>query len=39
MGYINREELRKLAQGMAYNAYGDYLLRLLDEPSLGLNAG
>jgi glucose-1-phosphate thymidylyltransferase len=39
MGYINREELRKLAQGMAYNAYGDYLLRLLDEPPLGLNAG
>lgn len=39
MGYINEEELRKLVQGMANNAYGDYLLRLLDEPLLGLNAG
>jgi len=39
MGYINGEELRKLVQGMAHNAYGDYLLRLLDEPPLGLYAG
>lgn len=39
MGYITGEELRKLAQGMANNAYGGYLLRLLDEPLPGLNAG
>ena len=31
MGYIDDKQLRQLAQGMADNSYGHYLLRLLDE--------
>lgn len=31
MGYIGAEELRFLAKKMAYNGYGAYLLRLLEE--------
>ena len=34
MGYIDTEQLRKLGAAMAKNAYGRYLLRLLDEPAL-----
>ena len=32
MGYIASDELRQIANGMANNSYGSYLLRLLDEP-------
>lgn len=39
LGYISAEALKKLAEGMANNEYGSYLLRLLDEPMLDLNAG
>jgi glucose-1-phosphate thymidylyltransferase len=31
MGYISVEKLRALAEKMAYNGYGAYLLRLLEE--------
>jgi glucose-1-phosphate thymidylyltransferase len=31
LGYIGAEQLRSLAQEMAHNGYGNYLLRLLDE--------
>ena len=30
-GYINKEQLTKLAQPLAKNQYGKYLLRLLEE--------
>jgi glucose-1-phosphate thymidylyltransferase len=31
MGYIDREQLRRVAQVMEKNEYGQYLLRLLEE--------
>jgi glucose-1-phosphate thymidylyltransferase len=31
MGYINKEELIKLAQPLKKNDYGQYLLRLAEE--------
>ncbi|NIM93305.1 MAG: glucose-1-phosphate thymidylyltransferase RfbA [Anaerolineales bacterium] len=36
LGYINAEQVREMANGMANNSYGQYLLRLLDEPVPGL---
>jgi glucose-1-phosphate thymidylyltransferase len=30
MGFIDRPQLRQLAQAMAQNAYGQYLLRLVE---------
>ena len=30
MGFIDREQLRALGQGVAQNSYGEYLLRLAD---------
>jgi len=30
-GYIGREQLRSLGEGLKKNEYGQYLLRLLDE--------
>ncbi len=35
MGYIDSGELRKIANKMANNSYGAYLLRLLDDPFPG----
>ena len=31
MGYINRDQLRELAQPLKKNDYGQYILRLVDE--------
>jgi hypothetical protein len=31
MGFIDDAQLRKLAEGMAANGYGRYLVRLLEE--------
>jgi glucose-1-phosphate thymidylyltransferase len=31
MGFISREELRRLAKVLRHNSYGEYLLQLLDE--------
>ncbi|MCB5816545.1 glucose-1-phosphate thymidylyltransferase, partial [Lacticaseibacillus paracasei] len=31
MGYINRDQLRELAQPLKKNDYGQYILRLADE--------
>jgi glucose-1-phosphate thymidylyltransferase len=31
MGYISREQLRKLAEALRSNQYGEYLLRLFEE--------
>jgi glucose-1-phosphate thymidylyltransferase len=39
LGYIDGEELKMLALEMKNNEYGTYLLKLLDEPMPGLNAG
>ena len=33
MGYIDQTQIRKLAERMKNNEYGQYLLRILDEPS------
>ena len=33
MGFITGEQLRCLGQALSKSGYGDYLLRLLDEPS------
>jgi glucose-1-phosphate thymidylyltransferase len=33
-GFISREQLRSLAQGMGSNGYGSYLLRMADENNL-----
>jgi glucose-1-phosphate thymidylyltransferase len=35
LGYISAEQLRILAEEVACNGYGTYLLRLLDEPGNG----
>ena len=34
-GYLSREDLRRLAQGMKKNSYGEYLLRLVDDDREG----
>ncbi len=34
-GYLSREDLRRLAQGMKKNSYGEYLLRLADDDRAG----
>ncbi len=34
-GYLGREDLRRLAQGMKKNSYGEYLLRLADDDREG----
>ncbi|MBP1692764.1 MAG: rmlA, partial [Chloroflexi bacterium] len=31
-GYISKEQLKEQALALKNNGYGDYLLRLLDEP-------
>jgi glucose-1-phosphate thymidylyltransferase len=34
MGFITRDQLLKLAQGLSKSGYGDYLIRMLDsEPA------
>ena len=35
MGYIDAAQLEKLGTALAKNGYGQYLLRLLDEPDVG----
>jgi glucose-1-phosphate thymidylyltransferase len=37
--YIDRQELRKLAIPLAKSGYGEYLLRVLDEPTYDLHDG
>ncbi len=32
MGFIDRDQLTDLARDLRYNSYGEYLLRLLDDP-------
>lgn len=35
MGYINDEQLRQLGQALSKSGYGDYLLKILDDPGTG----
>jgi glucose-1-phosphate thymidylyltransferase len=37
MGFIDEDQLRKLAEEMSNNRYGSYLLRLLDDSLPGIN--
>jgi glucose-1-phosphate thymidylyltransferase len=36
MGYIDAEQVRRLAGTLAGSSYGNYLLRMLDQPSIAV---
>jgi glucose-1-phosphate thymidylyltransferase len=38
LGYIDREQLRRFAQDMLKNEYGQYLMEVLEEEKRGNNA-
>ena len=38
LGYIDREQLRRFAQDMLKNEYGQYLMEILEEEKPGNNA-